>query len=380
MSGALDHLEVETGRRRTCVDGTQEVRLADAARARRLQQQPTLRDQRDRQRGQALVGADRARDLRSVLGERRRVDDHDVEAPSSGSEPLELGERIAPDGLERACIDGRQMPVEVHVAPRRGDGERARVDRQDRVGSAGGSVHGEAAGAAEQVEHAGPVRERADEAPVVALIEEVARLLTPDDVGFEGESRLEERHRPGDGFAGHDLALLQPVQLLLAGGAREAQHDRRRREHVDERVHHVAQVRHPRRGVQLDHEHVGVAVDHQPGEAVVLAVYDAVPVRRGSLVGGQRRTPCRRLAQAGAEPRGVDRRRRAFVEHLHADRRGRIPQADGDETPVVVEHDREVAGCTLARRLADRPLVEPRMPGAKAAPGVGRGAHRDALG
>ena len=379
MSGALDLLEVEARARRTGVHGAHEVGFADTAGARRLHEQPALRDQRDRERGQALVGGDRPRDLRRVLRERRRVDDHDVEATPCGAQALQLGERIAGEHLVRARGDGRQRAVERHVALRRRDGERARVDGQHGVRAAGGRVDGEPAGAAEDVEHAGAAGERADAAAVVALVEEVPGLLAANDVGLEREPRLEERHGPLDRLACDELALLQPVQVLVAGRAREAQHDRGRPAQVDERVDHVAQVRHPRRRVQLHDEHVRVAIDDEAGQAVVLAVDEPVAGGRRIELGRERRPSLDRRAEPRPEPCRVDRHRRALVEHLHADGRRRVPQPDRDEAAVVVEHDGEVAGRALAGGAADRAVVQPRVTGLQAPASIGRHAQRDAL-
>jgi len=53
-------------------------------------------------------------------------------------------------------------------------------------------------------------------------------------------------------------------------------------------------VREPGSRVQLDHQHVGVPVDHQAGESVVLAVDHPV----GEFVGGGVRREVRALVEA----------------------------------------------------------------------------------
>ena len=101
---------------------------------------------------------------------------------------------------------------------------------------------------------------------------------------------------------------------------------------VDELVEgrdHGIEVRQPRPAVDLDDVRVVVAVDDEPGQPVVLAMHAAVPGRRPRL--GQRPADVERGPELQAPERVVDRRGAAVVEDADADRRGRVPQADGDE-------------------------------------------------
>ena len=206
-------------------------------------------------------------------------------------------------------------------------------------------MHREPAGAAEDVEHPRALRQGAHERPVVTLVEEVTGLLTVDHVGFERETELEELDRPIDIGPVQRHALLQPVQVEISHRTGEPKDHRPHGEQLDEQRDECRQVRDPRCRVDLDDGDVPVAVDDQSGQRVVLAVHDPVASGRD----GRRRlfesgAPLASSVEASAEELRIDRCRTAAVQDLHPDRGVRIPQPDGDELTILVEHHCQVAG------------------------------------
>ncbi len=228
-------------------------------------------------------------------------------------------------------------------------------------------MHGEASGAGEHIEHAGALAHRGQQRPVLPLVEEVPGLLAADHVGLEQQPVLEERHRL-DGQVTHH------GHRPAADAATMAHDHGRRNDQLTETVDDVRKVGQPGRGVDLRHVRVVVAIDHEAGQAVVLPVDEAIP---GGVAGLLQRPPVRqRGAQSPGPERRVDRRRPAVVQDTDADRRVRVVQADGDERPVRIEDDRQVARGPVVADGRDRPVEHPRMPGPDLALGVAGDAHR----
>ena len=108
---------------------------------------------------------------------------------------------------------------------------------------------------------------------------------------------------------------------------------------------------------------MAIAIEHDAWQAVVLAVDDAIAGggRGGACTLGQSAASLDGLADLGAEPGLVDGGGSAVVQHLHPDGRGGVPEADGYEGAVVVEHHGQIAGCTLAVHGRDRAIEQPRV-------------------
>ena len=142
----------------------------------------------------------------------------------------------------------------------------AQVHRAHRLRSAGRGVHRESSGAREHVEDPGPTRHRPDPGTVVALVEEVARLLSPHDVGGEHQAMLAEGHRTFDVGTRHRHPVGQPTGLTGGHRSRQPEHDRGRfeqpRHHVDQR----GEVGEPRGAVHL-HDEDRARIDRRPGRA-----------------------------------------------------------------------------------------------------------------
>jgi hypothetical protein len=148
----------------------------------------------------------------------------------------------------------------------------------------------------------------------------VARLLATHDIGLEDEPVLAEQNGSGRHVADQRHAFMQPEQLraLARHVAAEAQHERGGMQKLAEQRQQRRQVGQPCGGVELEDERVAVAVEHQAGHAVVLAMDDPVP---GGVAGGEHRPPTiDRGLDLRPPPRRVDRGRLAVMQHADADR------------------------------------------------------------
>ena len=345
----------------------------DPAAARALEEEAAGADHPHGQLRQPAVGGESPGDVLLALGERRRVHHHEVEPPAVAAQAFQLLERIRHDRREAAGRDLRPRRVVGQVAA--GDRERrlAEVDRDHLRRSAGGGVHREPAGAGEDVQHPGTGRHAPGQDPVVALVEEVAGLLPVHHICLEPQAALLEQHRPVRWRADQRIAFLQPVQcrgVQLAGQAQD--HGGR----VERRLHRRQQVRqvgNPRGRVQLHHQGAVVGIQHQAGEAVVLPVEH--PVSRGVAGGEQRPAHGTGRGDPGRPEGGVHRDRLAVVQHLEADRAGRVPQPDGREGPVRPEDDGQVAGGAVSRHGGDGLGEDPRVAATDPAECIRRQAH-----
>ena len=208
-----------------------------------------------------------------------------------------------------------------------------------------------------------------DADPVVPLVEEVAGLLAPHDVGLERQPVLAERHRLAPAARRRARRRRTP-----GAGARAPRPSRRtialrpgeRRRAPSTTAPNVGQ---PGRRVGLDDERRVVAVDDQPGEA-----RRSRRARRGSRsCASDAASVARRSSDAAiavVPPVVVDRHRVAVVQDPDPDRRRRVVQPDRGEAPAVVEHDGEVARRAV---VADRRHRARRRPtGGRRGPGAGR--------
>ncbi len=200
-----------------------------------------------------------------VRRERRRVEDHDVELLALLGEVGEHLERVAGGGVHRAPTHLADAVIVFEVALRRLQRRLGLVDEVHRLGTARRRRHREATGAGEHVEHILARRHAPDERPVVALVEEVTRLLAVDDVGLERQPAFAEEHGLVGRGADDGVAVRQPEGLARGYRPAQAEDDALGVEELAEHFDDHRQVREPRRRVQLDHERAVVPIDDETG-------------------------------------------------------------------------------------------------------------------
>src|SRR5262249_16137888 len=127
-------------------------------------------------------------DVGALLGEGGRIADHDVPPFARGGPPTEVLEHVRLDEVRRVDREA----VRDAVLPRELERGRGRVDVDGASGAAREGGDREGARVGEEVEHGAAVREGTQSRPVLALVEEEARLLPRADVGDEAEPVLEE--------------------------------------------------------------------------------------------------------------------------------------------------------------------------------------------
>ena len=239
----------------------------------------------------------------------------------------------------------------------------------DRPGTSGRRGEGESPAGAEHVEHVEARGQGPQPGPVVALVEEVSGLLPGDHVGLHHQPVLPEQHRSVGCGAQQGGALGPGRAECRADVATGPQHHGGRRHPFGDELGEHRQVGEPGPAVDLGHHHLGVLVEHQPGEPVVLAVHEPVGIGVGR---GAQRRPDR---QGRIEPLGpevaVDVAGPPAVEHLDPDRGVGVVEADGDELAVPVEHDSQVPRLRVgALDRGDGGIEHPRVPGPHMALGV----------
>ena len=296
--------------------------------------------------------------------QRRRIEDHQVEgAHRTVGEPLE---GIALHLVVRHGADPRVVVVQREVAL----GRCERVGRQVEVGhrlrAAASRVEAEPAGEAERVQHLRPGRQGPDDPAVVALVEEEPGLLPADDVGLEPQAGFAEHHDRTRRLLARRRGAAELRAVLEADQARrflavpaQAQDQAGRLEH---RLDHRCQLRHagqPHGRVELEHQGVGVAVEHETRPTIALAVDE--PEAVGVRSDGLRCAARHRGVEPRAPPRRIDSDRLAGVEDPDADGRTGIEEADGEELVAPVVDDRELARLGVAVLLAQGVAVDPRM-------------------
>ncbi len=137
----------------------------------------------------------------------------------------------------------------------------------------------------------------------------MAGLLAAGDVGLHRQPALSEPDGPGEGRPGEHVAVGEAEGARGGDRPAEPEHDALRPVQLVEYVDEVAQMRPPRRRVELEHHRAGVPVGDQPGQAVVLTVHE--PVGVGVGVRGECRPAVERGRQPAAPEVVVDRQRRS---------------------------------------------------------------------
>ena len=247
------------------------------------------------------------------VGERGRVDEHEVEATARTARLGDPGHDVA--ALERVL--GTLEPVRGHVAPRPVEVGLRQVHRGSRARPARSRMDRRRARVGEQVEEAPALRLRAHERAREAMVEEQAGVQIARQVHFEFEACLLHLRHVG---APAGLAVL-PAALLAAAHLGEhvvgphSQHDGHERKDVVEAAPRLHGIDAARRRV-LRYVDVGVASRlarpfvHIDGHGIVgqVGIVDAVA---GDAFAARPLSPFPgRLAQAGGELPG------SLLEHL----------------------------------------------------------------
>ena len=125
-----------------------------------------------------------------------------------------------------------------------------------------------------------------------------------------------------------------------------------------QRVAKLFEMGNPGGGVKFEDERVGVAVEDEAGQTVVLAVDETVAGGVLSFEGGAQ---ARSIYKFVLKPVGVDGRGFAGLQNAHADRRGGVVQTDRQKAPLVIEDDGQIAGRARVTLLADGLIENPGM-------------------
>lgn len=361
-------------------DGAMELLGSYTCAATALHEPPAGLYEPDGEICQTTVGAEGALDVVLTLSERRRVDDDDVELLTASHTSLHVVESIGDDSGDGAGLHRREVRIAVEVATGDGEGRCAEVDGGDPCRASRSGVDGETAGRGEHVENRAALATTPDElghhGPVVALIEEVPRLLAVDDIGLESEPVLEKRHRLVGSGAEESIALLESVQSACVEGASETQYERRRVPEFVDRLGDVREVRDPRGGVHLEDHRGVVAVEDETGHRVAFAVDESDA--RGVAAVDEGLATISRSLEAAAPEGPVDGGRCPVVQDPDAQGARRVEQADGDELALGVEDHGEIARVAIARDRGDGVVVDPGVPGPDVTQGVGGDAHGEA--
>ena len=233
---------------------------------------------------------------------------------------------------------------------------------RDAPGPAARGGDGEAARVGEDVEHAPALGQRLDEIARVALVEVEARLLPRQHVHEVAPPTLPDRDRPARRVS-PQRALSRREALAPRGrrvGALEA--DRCSARGLERAGHGLAARGHPGRGQLHDH-HVGVAVRHEPRQAIRLGVHE--PHRIGIPQQGIARASRQRRRNALLEP-ALGRRLLAEGQQPHPQRRVRREVPEAQHLPLGGEHAREgtgrrrfLAGLHARDRAGEHPGMAP---------------------
>ena len=146
MAGAAHLDEVETGALRRAAHGRIELFIGDAARTRRLHQEPVGSGQLNRTLGQLAVGVECPIDVRLALGERRRIDDDDVVVLAALDQAIHHLVRVADHRVVLAVAHVGERGVVREVALGDGQSRRALVDAGHSCRATGRRVDAEPAG------------------------------------------------------------------------------------------------------------------------------------------------------------------------------------------------------------------------------------------
>lgn len=194
------------------------------------------------------------------------------------------------------------------------------------------------------------------------MVKKVAGLLAAAHVGFEDQAALGEADRRIVEVPGDHVTVGQAKGLPGSHVSGQPQHHRAGPGCGEQGVHQHRQVWEPHRRVQLDHQRVGVPVDHKPGHGVVFAVDQPVGGSSPGLCGDERcPTGGGRHHPLGPEVL-IDLDGPADVED--PDRNGGVGvvQPNGRKLALVIEDDGQVARRALVVDRGHRTLVHPGVP------------------
>jgi len=268
-------------------------------------------------------------------------------------------------------VRGRVQSVELEVAPRQLQGAGVAVHRNDLAGPAQRRAHREPSRVREAVERARPAARIAPQSEaVLALVEEVARLLARAQVYGDAHAVLPHRQLRGRLFAPKYLApgwrgVTVAQLVLLVGGLGDllvAAVDALQRHLAAERVEDGGAMCREPGAVELEHGERAVEIDHHAGQPVALAVHQP---RAVGLFGEHVRAPERHRARDAPAPEDrTDGLPRIACEHAHADGAERVVVAARDELPAR-GHVHDGPRLEPLRWPFDRAPVDPRVPAAQ---------------
>jgi hypothetical protein len=225
-------------------------------------------------------------------------------------------------------------------------GGRRALQGGDPPGAARKRRDGEAAGVAEAVEHFAPGRKRAHALPVFPLVEEEAGFLALLDVDAKVQSVLDDRAARRRTVAAREAdALRQPFELSdFRIGALE---DRFAIRNVLQSIEDALAPVLGARGKKLRHEHVGIAVHDQAGQAVGFAVHQ--PHRIAVLRGRQLIPYGNGMLKSSSEKLVVDRFRNVETPYPRPDLGGRAVGGKRERLAGGVPDFHRFAGIRFSR-------------------------------
>ena len=287
--GARDDLLEEIGRH--------------AARARERGEHAAGLEHLEREQVDVLVRAGSALRVRRGRRELRRIEDDEVERRARVAQAAQVDERVRLDPLAARRVEARvARDVRARLRDRVGravDGRRARGAARERG-------EREAAGVAEHVQHAPPARERAHDAPVVALVEIEARLLARDRIDAVRDAVLDDREVARQLAVRNARSRRQALERADFR-IRALVHASARREALARAATIASRQRSAPADVSCITTTLAVTIGDHAGQAVGLAVHEA----RRVVLGVEHRCARRRRAlDASRDERGVDRLRR----------------------------------------------------------------------
>lgn len=188
-------------------------------------------------------------------------------------------------------------------------------------------------------------------------------------VGFEGEPAFEE----GDASGG-EVSDEGPHRFGCGAPPGVKEEDPLRLEEVLKGFDQLGEEREPAPGIELEDNGAAVEIRHDSGEAVVLAVQEAVPRRFG---GGDPCPPVEGLAQAPLEEGLPDLLRLPVHEEANPDRAIGVVESGGQEAVLPVKDDGDVPGLPWMALGGDAPVKEPGVPFADGALRSGVNPQRD---
>lgn len=356
-------------------NNTSEIIGADMRGTRCLQEATTRLHQPDSQLAQFSIGPDRSVLLAGASGERWRIDHHDVVALVRVALCCHHLERIADGARETHMAD--LFCVVFEISLRGGDRRCRDINRVHEAGTTRSGVDREPTRAGKHIEHRSVVSYGSNPLSVVALVEEMTGLLAVKHIGLERQTILQKQHRPRDlrskehhaidKTKRHGLGRLRYVSAQAQDNSIDTLH---RGELGDDRT----KMRVPRDRIHFNDEGVRVSIRDEGTDAIVLPEEHAVP--RG--VRAAERLACGNGRIDNTGPVSIiDRERLARVQYANSNRRVGVPQADGGERPVVIEHHRQRSGWGRRVTAGDRVGVDPGVATSDLAQGIFCHPHRN---